>query len=154
PSLCVLAGPIEAISVVEQELRTRDVDCTRVRINVAAHSHMLDPILADFEQFCRTIHFKAPTIPFVSNVTGTWITDEQATDATYWVRHLRQTVQFTSGFQSLMQRSPGVLCEVGPGRTLTSLVRQQQGAPPPVAATLRHPKEEESDVAFLLAAIG
>jgi acyl transferase domain-containing protein/thioesterase domain-containing protein/aryl carrier-like protein len=154
PALCVLSGPLLAIDAVEDELRARDVECTRVHINVAAHSAMVDPILNEFERFCRTIAFKRPQIPFISNVTGTWISDAEATDPGYWARHLRSTVQFADGVQKLLESSEGVFCEIGPGRTLSSLVRMQPEKVVAVTPTLRHPREEDSDVAFLLGALG
>ena len=154
PSLCVLSGPVAAIATAEAALRAREIECTRVHINVAAHSAMVEPVLAEFERFCRTIRFQRPQIPFISNVSGTWISDEEATDPTYWVRHLRSTVRFGDGVQKLIEMSEGVFCEIGPGRTLTSLLRQQPGKVAAVTPTLRHPREEGSDLAFLLGAVG
>jgi acyl transferase domain-containing protein/thioesterase domain-containing protein/acyl carrier protein len=154
PELCVLSGPIEAVDAAEAALRERQVDSTRVHINVAAHSMMVEPILVEFERFCRTIDFKPPQIPFVSNVTGTWITDAEATDPKYWVRHLRQTVRFADGAQALIESGQSVFCEIGPGRTLASLIRMQPGKIVAATPTLRHPREAESDVAFLLGAVG
>ncbi len=154
PALCVLSGPLAALTETETALRARDIECSRVRINVAAHSAMVEPILGEFERFCRTIAFKPPRIPFISNVTGTWITAAEATDPMYWVRHLRSTVRFADGVQRLIDKAEAVLCEIGPGRTLTSLVRQQPGTIAAVTPTLRHPREEGSDLAFLLGAVG
>ena len=154
PELCVLSGPVSAIATAEESLRTAGVDCTRIHINVAAHSAMVEPILAEFERFCRTIRFQAPEIPFVSNVTGDWITEAEATDPAYWVRHLRSTVRFADGLRTLLGTEPGACVEVGPGRTLTSLSRLQARKPIVATATLRHPDEDGSDLAFMLAAMG
>jgi acyl transferase domain-containing protein/thioesterase domain-containing protein len=153
-TMCVLSGPVAAIAAAEQALRAVDVECSTVRISVAAHSAMVEPILMEFERFCRTIAFKRPQVPFVSNVSGTWITHAEATDPGYWVRHLRGTVRFADGLQALSPSAEGVFVEVGPGRTLTSLVRQQFGATAAVTPTLRHPKESQSDLGFLLGAVG
>ena len=76
-----------------------------VHIDVAAHSSMLEPILAEFEHFCRPIAFQKPKIPFVSNLTGTWITDSEAMDPAYWVRHLRNTVRFDQGARTSTWKS-------------------------------------------------
>ena len=107
PGLCVLSGPTAAVARAEKALRADDMDCVRVHINVAAHSAMVEPILGEFERFCRTIPFRPPTIPFVSNVTGTWITDTEATDPAYWVRHLRSTVRFADGVRTLLDSDTG-----------------------------------------------
>ena len=44
--------------------------------------------------------------------------------------------------------------EVGPGRTLASLLRQAGGGPRTVVTSLRHPHEATSDLAHLLATLG
>ncbi|QDP24386.1 type I polyketide synthase [Bradyrhizobium cosmicum] len=154
PSLCVASGPIDAITQLEAELAAEQIEHTRIHINVAAHSSMLEPVLSEFERFCRTIRFQKPAIPFVSNLTGTWITDAEAMDPAYWVRHLRNTVRFDQGARMVLGSGSRALLEVGPGRTLASLCRQQPSKAAVVTTSLRHPNEAASDVAFLKEAIG
>jgi acyl transferase domain-containing protein/thioesterase domain-containing protein/acyl carrier protein len=154
PGLCVASGPARALDAMEARLREADVEHTRVHIDVAAHSSMLEPILAEFERFCRTLRFKAPSIPYVSNLTGTWITEAEVKDPAYWVKHLRHTVRFADGMAVLLADPSRVFVEIGPGRTLSSLARQQPIKAPQVTSTVRHPKEEGSDVAFLLSTLG
>jgi acyl transferase domain-containing protein/thioesterase domain-containing protein/acyl carrier protein len=154
PSLCVASGPVEAIARLESKLAADEIEHARVHIDVAAHSSMLEPILSEFERFCRPIAFQRPKIPFVSNLTGTWITDAEATDPAYWVRHLRNTVRFDQGARSLLASGSRALLEVGPGRTLASLCRQQPKKAAVVATSLRHPNEAASDVAFLKESVG
>ncbi len=156
PQLCVASGPVRAIEALQQQLEARDVDAARVRISVAAHSSMLEPILAEFGSFFRGIRMNAPQRPFVSNLSGNWITPAEATDAAYWVRHLRQTVQFAQGLSLLLADDGHVLLEVGPGRTLASLARQHPGRPAaqPVFNSLRHPDEQVHDQAFVLGVLG
>jgi acyl transferase domain-containing protein/thioesterase domain-containing protein/aryl carrier-like protein len=154
PSLCVASGPVDAIARLEADLAADQIEHARVHIDVAAHSSMLEPILAEFERFCRPIAFRKPTIPFVSNLTGTWITDTEAMDPAYWVRHLRNTVRFDQGARTLLETGRRALLEVGPGRTLASLCRQQPGKAAVVTTTLRHPNEAGSDIAFLKEAVG
>jgi acyl transferase domain-containing protein/thioesterase domain-containing protein/acyl carrier protein len=154
PTLCVLSGPSTAIAAAESTLREHGVECKRVHIRVAAHSAMLDPILPEFDRFCRTVSFQRPQVPFVSGVTGTWISDAEATDPAYWVDHLRRTVRFADGMETLLESGVGALCEVGPGRGLSSLARQQKGKFAAVTPTVRHAEEQASDVAFLMGAVG
>ena len=124
--------------------------------NPARRAAMMDPIVEPFAQLVGKIQLNSPKLPFISNVTGTWITPEQATDPKYWAQHLRQAVRFTEGLQTLTQESAGVLLEVGPGRTLSTFARQslKSGTPAIVINSLRHPQDELSDVAFLLTALG
>ena len=151
--LCVASGPVAAIDVLQAELQRREIECTRIHISVAAHSAMLEPILAEFGRVCARVRFSPPQIPFISNLTGAWITADEAMDPQYWVRHLRQSVRFADGLKAVLADGRNVLVEIGPGRTLCSLARAQ--SPLPVALpTLRHPRESASDVDFLLGAVG
>lgn len=154
PALCVASGPVGLVDELAATLADRDVDTARIHIDVAAHSSMLEPILADFAAFCSTITFHEPQVPYVSNLTGTWVGAAEVTDPDYWVRHLRGAVRFGDGLATLLDEPGRVLLEIGPGRTLAGLARQSSGRPAAVSPTLRHPQEEASDVAFALAALG
>ena len=85
---------------------------------------MMEPALEAFTSLVAGVERRAPALPFVSNLTGTWITDEQAIDPEYWAAHLRSTVRFEAGVATLLADPSLVLLEVGPGQTLTSLVKQ------------------------------
>lgn len=150
PALCVVSGPVPALAVLEQSLRAKDIQATRVHIKVAAHSAMVDPILPAFEAACRTIRFQPPSVPYVSNLTGTWVRADEVTTPAYWVRHLREPVRFADGLRALREQK-SLLLELGPGRMLSSLARQQ-GAE--AESTLRHQKDTADDVETLLLALG
>lgn len=122
PNMSVLSGPVVAIEALEERLASEEIPTQRIKISVAAHSAMLDPILDSFGQHMATLNLKPPQIPFVSNVTGTWITPEETTNPTYWVRHLRQTVRFADGINTLAEQTNQVYLEVGPGRGLAALI--------------------------------
>ncbi len=155
PGLCVASGPAPAIAALERVLAAREVDARRVPIHVAAHSPMLEPILDEFGAFLRTVTMRAPQRPFVSNLTGTWITGSEATDPQYWVRHLRHTVRFGDGVGRVLQEPNAVLLEVGPGRVLASLAKQHPGAAThTIVTSLPHPDEDVPDVASVLGALG
>ncbi len=160
PSSCVASGPDAASAALEEELRGRGVATRKLQTSHAFHSAMMDPILASFTERVRAAAPKAPRIPFVSNLTGTWIRDDEATDPEYWARHLRGTVRFADGVAELAGDPARVLLEVGPGNTLTTLanrVARKSGAGdgrPSVYASVRHPREEADDREFLLGALG
>ncbi len=154
PSSCVVSGPADEIEALDRALTARGIETQAVHIAVAAHSPMLDPFLDDFRRTVAAVRLSAPTIPFVSNLTGRWITTAEATDAGYWVRHLRHTVRFADGLTTILATPDRILLEVGPGRALTSLARQQPITPRGIVTSLRHPSEVASDVRTILAAAG
>lgn len=150
PSLCVVSGATGAIALLQNRLTEQGVDCRRLHTSHAFHSEMMEPILEPFVRHLREVNLKPPQIPFVSNVTGTWITADQAIDPDYWARHLRQPVLFNEGIAELLQQPERTLLEVGPGQTLTTLVKRQSISQAVMLTSLRHPQEQISDVAFLL----
>jgi acyl transferase domain-containing protein len=117
---------------------------------------MMDPMLESFRAHLARVSLRAPKIPYLSNVTGTWITAAEATDPDYWTKHLRNTVRFSAGLAELFRDPARVLLEVGPGQALASLTRQHPGKPKSskVVASMRHPQEQVSDAVFLLNTMG
>jgi phthiocerol/phenolphthiocerol synthesis type-I polyketide synthase E len=155
PSRCVVSGPTEAIETLAAQLEAKGIQSRPLHTSHAFHSAMMEPILEPFAAQVRGVTRKAPQIRFVSNVTGTWITDAQATDPTYWTTHLRQAVRFADGVGTLAQEPNRILLEVGPGRTLATLAgRHPDANGMTVLASLRHPEAKGSNHAFLLNTLG
>ncbi|MDB4973837.1 MAG: polyketide/non-ribosomal peptide synthetase [Myxococcaceae bacterium] len=154
PTLCVASGPIALIESFEKQLLAKEVDTTRVRIDVAAHSAMLEPILGEFRALCRTIKWQPPKLPFVSNLTGRWISPAEATDPEYWVKHLRNTVRFADCVETALAAGDRAFVEVGPGRTLSTLARAQKTSVRSAFNSMRHPQEVASDLSYALATVG
>ncbi len=155
PLLSVATGPQAALDALAKKLGALDVDCQRIPIDIAAHSRMLEPILDDFRSYLRSIELSPPQIPFVSNRSGQWITNEEATDPDYWVSHLRGTVQFSDCIGTLAETHGRLLIEVGPGKALSSLATQHPAvSPDQVLGSLRHPDDTTADDAYFLAMLG
>jgi acyl transferase domain-containing protein/acyl carrier protein len=153
---CVLSGPEEPIVKAAAALAKQGVEGVRLRTSHAFHSSMMDPVLADFSSALRGLNLRPPAIPFISNVTGDWISSSQAIDPDYWTRHLRETVRFADGLERLLRRPEAILLEIGPGRTLAGLARQHPQYSPstPLVNVLRGSKEEREDFDILLHAVG
>jgi non-ribosomal peptide synthase protein (TIGR01720 family) len=153
---CVVAGPFAAIAALEQRLAAQGLDYRRLHTSHAFHSQMMDPIIEPFVAQLQSMPLNAPSIPFISNVSGTWITAAEATDPHYWGRHLRGTVRFADGLRELLRDPACVLLELGPGQTLTALARQHPDKTPAhvVQPALHAPQEQRSDVEILLHALG
>lgn len=100
------------------------VRTTRLRTSHAFHSRMMEPVVAEFEAAVAAVERQAPTLPFVSNTSGAWITPEEAVDPAYWAGHIRLAVRFDSGLSTLLGHGDVVALEAGPGATLTTLFNQ------------------------------
>ena len=152
PSLCVVSGMVETIEQFEQGLAKKGLICRRLHTSHALHSAMMEPLLATFAAKLKEVKTGTPQIPIVSTLTGTWMTAEEACDAGYWARQLRQTVRFADGLGEILKEPETVLLEIGPGQTLSALAKQQgtQAEARVVLSSLRHPRDSQSDVAYML----
>ncbi len=156
PDHCVVSGSVEAIDRIKAKLNKEEIHSTRLHIRVAAHSLEVEPILKEFEQFLQKIKYNAPQIPIVSNLTGTWAVAENIASPKYWVNHLRQTVRFAEGIETLLKEHGRILLEVGPGQTLSTFARQHPAKQKDqtILASLRHPKETMPDLVFFQKTLG
>jgi phthiocerol/phenolphthiocerol synthesis type-I polyketide synthase E len=155
PAACVVAGPAEFIADFARRLKTEDkVSSRKLRTSHAFHSPMMEPILPAFRAAADSVARHAPGLPFLSNITGDWITPDDATDPSYWARHVRATVRFGDCLATLLSEGDWILVECGPGRQLCGLARLQEGAADKVVAvpTLPGRGEARSDAAVLYTA--
>jgi amino acid adenylation domain-containing protein len=130
PELTVVAGPAAAVAALRERLAAEGIDGRPLHTSHAFHSAMMEPILPHFVEAVRRLRLSPPRLPYISNVTGTWIRPEQATDPLYWAEHLRRTVRFADGVAELLREPSRVFLEVGPGNSLTTLVRQHPARRP------------------------
>lgn len=127
PGNCVVAGPTDQIRAFTQHLSQRGIPARRVRATHAFHSSAMDPMLGEFQDFLSRQELHAPQTPLLSNLTGTWMSTEQATDPATWTRQISSTIRFADELDVVLSDPGRVLVEVGPGVGLTG-------------SAMRHPK--------------
>ncbi|MBZ0129757.1 MAG: SDR family NAD(P)-dependent oxidoreductase [Rhodobacteraceae bacterium] len=155
PDLTVVSGPQAALDAFAARLAGDGIECQRIRIDIAAHSRMLEPILERFGDYLRNIRLLPPEIPILSNRSGNILSDAEATSPDYWVRHLRGTVRFADCIAALADRPQRVFLEVGPGKALASLVQAQGNiAAQRVLGSLRHPDDDIADDVYFMETLG
>ena len=153
---CVVSGPTGAILALKEKLAGQRIASQRLETSHAFHSSALDPVLDAFVELVAKKKRRAPRIPIVSNVTGTWLTEAEATDPHYWGRHFRQTVRFYDGIKLLQSDAESCLLEVGPGETLASFARQNVGpeARARIVPSLPRAGSKSGDLTIALHALG
>ena len=156
PTQCTVSGTNAEIETLQQKLIEEGVGCQRLQTSHAFHSSMMDPILHSITDYVAEIQLKTPMIPFISNVTGDWVTKNEICTPQYWANQLRHTVRYSQGLAKLCQEPQTIFLEIGPGQTLAELARQHSeiGPQSAVFSSIRHPREHKSDVAFLLQTVG
>jgi len=153
----VVSGPEPEVLALARRLADRGVEVRRLPTSHAFHSAMMEPAVEAFAEAVSRCALQPPRLPYLSNVTGTWIRPEEATDPAYWGRHLRQPVRFAAGLGELLAAQPGVLLEVGPGETLGRLARRalRRGSATPRPVVLSSlPAEPEAAERHLLRTLG
>ena len=156
PALCTVAGPVEALSRWRDRVALRGIACRPLTVSRAFHSASMDAIIPAFARRVEAVAMRPPRIPYLSNLTGTWIGEDEATDPTYWCRHLREPVRFAAGLEALHAHPEWILLEVGPSHTLSALARLQDARPPEqiVLSSLPSRKTPHAADAWLLRTLG
>jgi phthiocerol/phenolphthiocerol synthesis type-I polyketide synthase E len=127
PGSCVVAGSEENIHKFSERLAQEGIVARRVRTSHAFHSRLMDPVIPEFKGFLSGLILREPQIPLLSNITGTWMSANEATNPETWARQIRATVRFSDELDAVLADPSRVLIEVGPGGSLTS-------------SAMRHPK--------------
>jgi acyl transferase domain-containing protein len=158
PHLTVVAGPAAAMDGLERRLAERGASTIRLPTTHAFHSAMMRPAAAALTEAARRVAIRQPEprIPYLSNVTGDWITGAAIADPGYWARHMEGTVRFAEGAARLLAEPDRVYLELGPGGSLGALLRQHPDAPAGLVAVAALPRAGEGrpDVEVLLEAAG
>ncbi|ELR72269.1 Long-chain-fatty-acid--CoA ligase [Fulvivirga imtechensis AK7] len=154
--LVTLSGKTEDIDDLCIELEQNKIHFSRLRTSHAFHSDLVTPMVEEFVGEVRKAKLSAPAIPYISNLTGVWITAAQAMDPEYYGKHLRQCVNFESGITTLINKSFNIFIEIGPGSVLSTFVKKHNQYSPDhvVIDTVRKPKEVINDQQKFLEVLG
>jgi acyl transferase domain-containing protein len=125
--LVTVAGPVASIEALHAAWTEREVPCGRLEVTRAFHSQLMDPAAEKVSAVVAELDPQAPRLAVFSNVTGTHLTPEQATDPQYWADQMRGTVLFSEGVENLLRDGATTLIEVGPGTSLSAMVPSHAG---------------------------
>jgi acyl transferase domain-containing protein len=156
PGRCVLSGPHKEIDELVTLLVAKGIATHRLLTSHAFHSAMMEAMLPEFIAQFRQVSLNTPRIPFISNLSGTWITPAEAIEPDYWARQLRHTVRFGAGITELRSDPERVFLEVGPGHSLTSLTKRLSAktSPHEIVNSLQPVQRTQPDEAHLLKSLG
>ena len=147
----VVAGECDQIERFAALLQRNGIATVALRTSRAFHSRLMDSVAEPLIAKLNTKVLGRPAIPFVSNVTGTWITEAQVRDPGYWARHARECVRFAAGLATIAASDVDVLLEVGGGTTLSGLARENALDPQPmIASTCQGGNARADEYAFAM----
>ena len=152
PAMTVVSGATPAIAALAERLTSDAIPHRDLRTSHAFHSAMMDAVTGPFRDEVATVRFAAPVVPFVSNVTGKWMSAQMVQSPDYWASHMRQTVRFEDGVRCLASERTMALLEVGPGQSCVTFARQSiaDGAHYPILTSLA----KDADTTPFLSMVG
>ena len=121
PENVVLSGDASAIAAVVEELRGNGIRTQPLHVSHAFHSPLMEPMLEQFAEVAASITYERPRMRVIANVTGEAI---DTFSAGYWVRHIRETVQFTRSVETLMAYGCDAALEIGPQPVLLAMAQR------------------------------
>ncbi|HZF37938.1 MAG TPA: acyltransferase domain-containing protein, partial [Blastocatellia bacterium] len=156
PQQVVISGVDGAVEKLIEELSREGMVCKKLKARQAFHSKMMDGAAARFVEEVRKVELRRGEIEYISNVSGKTASAEEVTDPRYWGRQLRECVRFGDGIEELMKRPGVILLEVGPGDSLSKLVRQAEARTldEAIVSTMRNSKDARHDSEYLTTAVG
>lgn len=149
PTQVVVSGTETAIATLAARAEREGVDHRVLAIPGAGHSPLIDPVLTPFRAVARSITYRPPTIPVMSNALGRAAQPHEITSPEYWVDHVRSAVRFTECIDALVAEGCNAFLEVGPRRSLARIVEQCVGDEPKtlVLSSLSKQHTDWSDIA-------
>jgi acyl transferase domain-containing protein len=155
PTSTVVAGSPEALIAFTARLAADGLTPIPVATSHAFHSSLMTQAVAPFTEAVAGVPRHAPSRRWVSNLTGTWVTSEQAVAPSYWARHLREPVRFADGVATVLAGHEALVLEVGPGTTLGRFVRQHpSGRSLTPRASLAPADDSTADLDTMLLSLG
>ncbi|MEU6072062.1 SDR family NAD(P)-dependent oxidoreductase [Streptomyces sp. NPDC047082] len=137
PSAVVVSGPEAGVDEVVRHFDGQGRKTKRLAVSHAFHSPLMEPMLAEFEQVAAQLTYSKTKFPIVSTLTGAQVSYEELSQASYWVRHVREAVRFAEAVATLDGQGIGTFLELGPDAVLTAMVADPRALP-----TLRRDRTE------------
>ena len=154
PTSTVLAGDAQALRQIELELEDSDVFCRRLRVDAAAHSRAMDPLLDELTDQLTGLHPAEGRFPISSTVYDREVLGAEF-DAGYWADNLRRPVRFDDAVRRVLEQpGPVLFIEMTPHPLLSHDLREcidHANAEAEVVTSLRR---GEPGLAGLLTALG
>ena len=151
PAMSVASGLVEAVEELEHRLASERIGFVRLDAENAFHTPLMAEAADAFVQEVALVTRRAPTIPWLSNVTGTWIGTAEAQSPHYWGTQILSPVRFMRNLSELADH-PRLLIEMGPGEALTGLARRQISGSVRCASLGSRNRRHDDHVTFLQAA--
>ncbi|MEZ4880623.1 MAG: type I polyketide synthase [Chitinophagales bacterium] len=148
PNSTVISGDTNAIQQIVDLATTKDIFARLIKVDVASHSQQMDSVLNDLNDALIHLDNKNSNIPFYSTVEATLLNGENL-DANYWLKNLRNTVQFGKTIQQLIDDGATIFIEMSPHPVLTQAVQENIEAKQSNATTIYSLEKNKNETVIL-----
>ncbi|GDY50979.1 hypothetical protein SVIO_016020 [Streptomyces violaceusniger] len=114
PVSTVVSGSVEVLDGVLAEF----AEARRIPVDYASHSVQVEEVREGLAEALASVRPCSGGVPFYSTVTGR-LMDTVELDGEYWYRNLRETVEFRSAVEGLLELGHTVFVEASPHPVLT-----------------------------------
>ncbi|HET7550229.1 MAG TPA: SDR family NAD(P)-dependent oxidoreductase [Gemmatimonadaceae bacterium] len=123
PASCAISGDTDAVEELARALEVEGIFCRVLRVEVACHSHHMEPLQAELVAALSRITPRAENVPLYSAVLARRMSGTEA-GAEYWGRNLRQPVLFAGAMSALLADGGRAFLELSPNPALVTPIRQ------------------------------
>ncbi|MFJ7900279.1 acyltransferase domain-containing protein [Streptomyces sp. NPDC096198] len=155
PRTTALAGGRAELEEIVAGLKAEGVLCAMIRVDLAAHSPAIDPVMADLERALAGIAGRPGRIPVISSVTGRPLDPRDVTPG-YFARNLREQVRLADATAHLLREKFDVLLEISANPVLVPALQQSAddfGRTATVLPTMRRGDDDRTGLAETLEAL-
>lgn len=118
-----LSGSVASLKKVEAELTEQGVFARMMRVEVAYHSHQMDPLHEGFMTRLAYLRPQAPGIPLYSTALGCRVTDA-VHDAAYFWKNARRPVYLQEALEQALSDGFDGFLEIGPHPVLGGAIQE------------------------------
>ncbi|BBJ46211.1 hypothetical protein SSPO_089290 [Streptomyces antimycoticus] len=149
PASTVVSGPDDVLDAVLVEFP----EAKRIPVDYASHSVQVEEIREELAEALAGVEPRVGRVPFYSTVTGR-LMDTAELDAGYWYRNLRETVEFRSTVEGLLELGHTVFVEASPHPVLTIGIQDTADATDTPIITTGSLRRDEGGPARFLSTVG
>ncbi|WP_328937227.1 type I polyketide synthase [Streptomyces tauricus] len=124
PGSVVVSGIRDQVLALRDRLVAGGTSVKLLQVDHAFHSPLMDPVLDEFAGSIGELSAGLMSIPVVSTRSGREATLQELTSMEHWVNHVREPVRFHDGVECARAAGANVFLEVGPGSTLTGILKE------------------------------
>ncbi|TVY82326.1 Conidial yellow pigment biosynthesis polyketide synthase [Lachnellula suecica] len=141
PEELVFSGTVDQVELLNVTLTSRGIKTTKLNVPYAFHSAQVDPILDDFQTSMGSTTFNTPQIPVISTLLGEVVTEAGIFNASYLVRHCRESVNLLGGIEAALESETvdekTVWIEIGPHPVCVNMIKATIGKDTTAVLSLR-----------------